>query len=432
MKDKPGSQNDIGDELKKAEELASQFAVPSPLIIRPFTTKGNINRHTYLVEAGGSSNRSRHLLQLLNPAVFKRPREVLENMRSCITAQTEALSRGVLPAGREWETLKSVPTKNGDPFLEVLSDETLQCWRMLDFIDDARSFKNLGEIAEPGKRLHTAEEAGRGLALFSRLMAGLDPAGIRCPLPGYHDTGLYYDQLASILEENRTLQEAASYLPADAQLRQAVGDLFLVQLNADEYLCRRRDSKVGQCIETALEKKSVALKLSAGLESGTLKKTVIHGDAKLENFLFHNVTGNVKALVDLDTVMPHSWLSDWGDLMRSLANIAGEREQSIDKIRVDPDIFIATVRAFTEYARPLTRQEIDLMVDAPRIMALELGVRFLADYLRGDTYFSLKPEDPPDVNRTRAAVQFRFAEELARHSAALKDEVRHLFPRMTG
>ncbi len=63
------------------------------------------------------------------------------------------------------------------------------------------------------------------------------------------------------------------------------------------------------------------------------------------------------------------------------------------------------------------------MTDAPQIMALELGVRFLTDYLRGDNYFSLRPEDPPDLNKIRAIVQFRLFQKLRRNAGLLKQTI---------
>lgn len=85
-------------------------------------------------------------------------------------------------------------------------------------------------------------------------------------------------------------------------------------------------------------------------------------------------------------------------------------------MRVDTDVFRAVARGFLSTAREVTPAEVDLMVDAPQILALELGLRFLADYLRGDTYFKLGPADPPDLNRARALAQltlFRTLRERA-------------------
>jgi len=134
----------------------------------------------------------------------------------------------------------------------------------------------------------------------------------------------------------------------------------------------------------------------------------------------------VKALVDLDTIMPHTWLTDWGDLVRALVNIAGEREPDPRKIEVDMGIFRALARGFLNTAPAIEARETDLMVEAAQIMALELGVRFLTDYLRGDSYFKLMPAEPPDLNKTRAMVQFSLFDKLRGTAPAAKRHIREL------
>jgi Ser/Thr protein kinase RdoA (MazF antagonist) len=154
------------------------------------------------------------------------------------------------------------------------------------------------------------------------------------------------------------------------------------------------------------------------MESGRIRRMAIHGDTKLDNFLFCTRTGKVKALVDLDTIMPHTWLADWGDMVRSLCNVAGEKETNLDCVDADLDVYRAVARGFLTCAQRVTPHEVDLMADAVEIIALELGVRYLADYLRGDTYFSVGESDPPDLNRTRAMVQLALFERLQHHRLA--------------
>ena len=148
------------------------------------------------------------------------------------------------------------------------------------------------------------------------------------------------------------------------------------------------------------------------MESGRIRRLAIHGDTKLDNFLFSTRTGRVKALVDLDTIMPHTWLADWGDMVRSLVNVAGEKERDLSRVQVDMDVYRAVARGFLSTARRVTPAEVDLMADAPQIIALELGLRFLLDYLRGDSYFKLGPADPPDLNGARAMAQLSLFRRL--------------------
>jgi hypothetical protein len=138
----------------------------------------------------------------------------------------------------------------------------------------------------------------------------------------------------------------------------------------------------------------------------------------------------VKALVDLDTIMPHTWLADWGDMVRSLVNVAGEKERDLTRVQVDLDVFRAVARGFLSTAREVTAAEVDLMAEAPQIIALELGLRFLTDYLRGDSYFKLGPADPPDLNRVRAMAQlelFRKLRETADVARRFIDDLRGEF-----
>jgi len=254
----------------------------------------------------------------------------------------------------------------------------------------------------------------------------MDVSQVTESLPGYRNTTLYYDQLSSVLAGCRTSQEASPYLPKDPVVRQSTEQHFLVHIQPEEYHQRLSDPELAPFIALALEQKSFALTIARKLVEGDLQKTIIHGDTKLDNFLFSNRTGKVKTIIDLDTIMPHTWLSDWGDMVRSLANVAGERETDPEKIEIDPEIFRAAARGFVNSSRGIAPQEVELMADAAQIMALELGVRFLADYLRGDSYFKLQPRDPHDLNKIRSIVQFRVFELLRKHSRSMKPYIEEL------
>ncbi len=406
-----------------AVRIASFFEIPTPIGILDFPNTGNINRQTFLVVAGPSDNPTEYLLQQLNPEVFAQPRAVMASMIACIRAQEDALRKGVLRTGEEWEPIRLVSTKDNKAYLEFSDGEGPECWRMMIRICNVRTYKRLSEIADASERLRVAEEAGRGLALFHALTAGLNAADCRSPLPGYRDTGLYYAQLKSILAGNRTPAQAASYLPADPVVRQSTERFFVVHVTPEEHLLRKQDPKLRRFIHLALEQEFLALTLSRELQTGTLKEAVVHGDTKLDNFLFSTQTGKVKALIDLDTVMAHTWLSDWGDMVRSLSNVSGERERVLDRIDLDLEIFKALARGYVGRAPHMTLHETDLMVEAARIMALELGVRFLADYLRGNNYFKLEAAESQDLNKIRALVQFSLFESLSRKAASLKQYI---------
>jgi N-acetylhexosamine 1-kinase len=401
------------------EDIVSRFDLCGPVEISDFKIKGNINQESYLIVAGPPSDRREYILQRLNPDVFTQPRRVMNAMILCIDAQQKALSEGVLRKDQEWETIRLVPTKEGQAFLEYPNVKP-ECWRMMKRIPHVHSYRSLAEIPDIKAQIQIAEEAGRGLALFRTLTAGIDVSRVIDSLPGYHDITVYYDQLFSVLAGCRTLREASDYLPEDPITRKNTERHFFIHIQPEEYRQRVRDPELASFVALALEQKSFALSIAGKLAAGKLQKAVIHGDTKLDNFLFSKRSGKVRTIIDLDTLMVHTWLTDWGDMVRSLSNVAGERETDLQKIEINPEIIRAAARGFMKSSRDIAPREVELMIDAAQIMALELGVRFLADYLRGDSYFKLKPEDPHDLNKTRSMVQFRVFELLRKNSSSAK------------
>lgn len=398
--------------LALAARVASRFDLPGPLEAFDFQGKGNINLHTFYVRSGRGDAPGEYLLQRINQQVFTRPRSVMAAMIACIEAQNDCLQRGMLPAGEEWTTIALVPTRGGEPYLEFNDLRGSTVWRMMVKIPNTRTYKSLSEIADADERLRVAEEAGRGLARYGDFTAGMDTSGLANPLPGYRDTRLYYAQLNAVLKGCKSIKEAEPFLPADEVVRDSTQEHFRIHLTPEEYRARMKDPDLQPFIRLAREQEEFAMTLLCALEAGHIRRVAIHGDTKLENFLFSGRTGRAKALVDLDTIMPHTWLADWGDMMRSLVNVAGEKEADLTRVQVDMAVFEAVARGFLSTAGKVTDAEVALMVPAIQIIALELGVRFLADYLRGDSYFKLGPPDPRDLNKTRALAQLTLFQRL--------------------
>jgi hypothetical protein len=390
--------------LALASRLSSRFRLARPVEVHDFPDKGNINQHTFLVSAGTPAPRE-YLLQRINERVFTKPQAVMHAMIASIEAQRASVEAGRLPPGDEWEAITLLETVEGRQFLDVDNHRGNACWRLMLKIPEARTYKSLGEIGDAPERLRVAAEAGRGLALYGDFTCRMRTDTLENPLPGYRETRIYYDQLRSVLAGHRTAEDAGALIPADPALRHSTGEHFLVHLSDAE--CRRRvdDPEFRPWIALVQAQEAFGVSLLDAMDAGRIRRLAIHGDTKLDNFLFSTRTGRVKALVDLDTIMPHTWLADWGDMVRSLVNVAGEKERDLSRVRVDMDIYKAVARGFLSAAREVTAAEVDLMVDAVQIIALELGLRFLTDYLRGDSYFKVGPADPPDLNRVRAMVQ---------------------------
>lgn len=388
------------------EWVASQFKIPRTIIVAPFPGRGNINIHTYQVLAGGEE----YLLQKVNSDVFTMPYRVMHSMMASIEAQNAALGKG--SADDLWQPIELVPTRHGQPFLDLTDDHGWSVWRMMVRIPRSVSYKSLSETRDRREQLWIAEQVGKGLAIYSDLTASIDPTSIQGSLPGYRDTGLYYRQFHSIMAGNRNLDEAAALLPQDPIVRASTEQHFLVGCGQDEHVQRKSDPELAPYIALVREQEPLAMGLWLALAKGRIRHTLIHGDTKIENFLFCSRTGRVKSLVDLDTIMAFTWLADWGDMLRSLINVAGEKERDQSKVLVDREVFAAVTKGFLEAAREVTDGEVSMMVPAIQAIALELGLRFLTDYLRGDTYFQLGASDPEDLNKVRAMVQLTLYRRL--------------------
>lgn len=400
--------------------VIQQFQVDGQIHVAPFPGRGNINLHTYEVMAGGKE----YLLQKVNTDVFAMPYRVMEGMASSIQAQKESLVSADVDG---WVPIDLVLTHQDKTFLDLTDEHGWSVWRLMDRIPNSCSYKSLSEVDCRNEQLRLASEVGRGLAIYSDLTSCIKPNTIEGSLPGYRDTGLYYRQFHSVTAGNRSLGDAAALLPDDPILRTSMGPHFLVCLPEEEFQARLNDPELAPYIALVQEQEPFAMALWTAVAQGRIRHTLIHGDTKIENFLFDTQTGNVKALVDLDTIMPFTWLADWGDMLRSLVNVAGEKETDLSKVSVDEEVYKAVAEGFLKSAKEITNQEVSMMVPAVQAIALELGLRFLTDYLKGDTYFKLGPGDPADLNRTRAMVQLtlyrrlvEFGPEAERFISALR------------
>lgn len=395
--------------VSEASRIASNFSIDGPIEVSDFPGKGNINLDTFLVAAG--SERRYYLLQRVNSDVFPLPDRVMRGMVASLDAQQQSLDNGHAHATSGWRAMELVPTLEGGFYHNGDDSAT---WRLLSFIDGTVSYKSLDDVPEE-QRMFVAHEVGRGLAMYSDLTAEIDGDRVPVSLPGYRDTRLYFRQLHSALAGHRTKSEAAGLLPTCPEVLAASERHFCCVLDDAERIARREDQDLQRFIQMALDFEPLALSLQEARETGEIRTTVIHGDTKIENFLFDRATGRVVSLVDLDTVMPLTWLADWGDMVRSLCNRVGEKEEDLSQVAVCSDAYASVLDGFLRTASTPTQAEVDFMPRAVQVIALELGVRFLADYLRGDTYFRLGPNDPANLNKTRAMVQLTLFERLLEH-----------------
>jgi hypothetical protein len=146
------------------------------------------------------------------------------------------------------------------------------------------------------------------------------------------------------------------------------------------------------------------------LAKGELPLRVTHNDTKLNNIMIDDKTGQAICIIDLDTVMPGLSIFDFGDSIRFGANTAEEDETDLTKVSLSVPLFEIYTRGFLEgCAGSLTEAEVKMLPQGARLMTLECGIRFLTDYLSGDTYFKISREKH---NLDRCRTQFGLVEDM--------------------
>ena len=326
---------------------------------------GHIN-DTYAVTCSLAGGSVRFILQRLNPVVFPDRAGLMRNM----IAVTGFLRKAVIRDGGdpERECLRLIPLKDGSPYL---TDESGDVWRATQFIENTDAYL----VAESPEMFASAGEA---FGKFMARLGGFDASSLFEVIPRFHDTPDRYARFLASLEKN-----------AAGRMDEAKDEIAFVR------------ERGGSC--------SV---ITDALERGEVPVRVTHNDTKLNNVLIDTATKEAVCVIDLDTVMPGSMLYDFGDAVRVGCSTAKEDERDLSLVDFDLGLF----RAFTEgylagAGRSVTAAELGLLPDAARLMTFECGMRFLTDFLDGDTYFKTAY---PEHNLVRARTQFKLVRTMER------------------
>lgn len=318
---------------------------------------GHIN-DTYLTE-----EEPRYVVQRINKNVFKRPDHVMEN----VIGVTEFLAEKIKAEGGdpERETIKMLRAEDGKPYYLKENGEYFRAYK---YVDKAISY----ETVTDNKQLY---EAARAFGKFQNMLADYPAVKLHETIVDFHNTVARYEQFKEALAANKS------------------GRADLVRDEIKFVLDREKDAGV----------------VVNAIAEGKIPLRVTHNDTKLNNVLIDEETGKGFCVIDLDTVMPGSLLYDYGDALRFGASSGAEDEKDLSKIWFDVDKFEAFTRGFIEALPSITDAELDLLPFSIKLMTLECGSRFLADYLNGDTYFKTKY---PEHNLDRARTQFKLVAEV--------------------
>ncbi|MBO6168331.1 MAG: aminoglycoside phosphotransferase family protein [Kiritimatiellae bacterium] len=155
------------------------------------------------------------------------------------------------------------------------------------------------------------------------------------------------------------------------------------------------------------------------MKSGDIPERVVHQDTKINNVMLAPDGTNV--VIDLDTTMPGSALYDFGDMVRTSSAAAAEDEKDLSKVYSKKEYFEALVAGYLEGAKFLNEAELANIAFSGRLLTFECGIRFLADYLAGDTYFHTAYDDH---NLVRCRTQFKMVESMERQADEFEAIVR--------
>ncbi len=368
---------------EELEALTKEFLIRKIKAGKPITT-GNINS-TYLIEG---EQEKKYILQRINKTVFTKPEEVMQNIRRV----SRYLERQVLQEGGDpsREVLHPISTLNGTSFV---IDENGEYWRMYDCIEGARTYDT---IDSP----ETFYKVGKAFGRFQNRLSEFPIETLHEAIPDFHNTPKRFTdfELAILADKAGRLQAIKGN--KNAPLKQAI----------DYLLSQKEDCRY----------------IVLGKKTGSLPVRVTHNDTKINNVMIDDKTGEAICVIDLDTVGPDSILVDYGDAIRSGCNKAGEEAEHAEDVKMDLELYRAFTQGFMQEVKDLNSKEIEGLVIAPRIITIEQGMRFLTDYLNGDTYFKLKPNQPADFNFTRAINQIQLAKDMKQKEEQMKHIVKEM------
>lgn len=318
---------------------------------------GHIN-DTYLIGTPGK------ILQRINTNIFKTPDELMENIEN-----VTAFLRGKIQAeggDPDRETLTVIKTVDGRNCFKYDDNNV---FRLYKFIGGTKTI-------EDDKTNIDLYHAGVGFGRFQKRLGDYPVETLHETIPDFHHTPKRVEALKTAIKEDRA----------------------------------GRASSVQEEIAFALENAVCADKVLKGMAEGKIPLRVTHNDTKINNILFDENSGEAVCVIDLDTVMPGSALYDFGDALRMGGSTGAEDETDLSKVSFDETAFRYFAEGYLkEMKNELTEEEIALLPFSAKLMTYECGIRFLTDYLNGDTYFKIHREHH---NLDRARNQFKLVADL--------------------
>ena len=360
------------DIKEKIRILGEVFAIAGECVSVSVIKSGHINATYKAVFKQNNGFERAYLIQKINSNVFKDSEKLMHNI---VLVTTHLREKILIEKGDiNRETLNFLQAQNGKFYY---TDENGEDWRVCYYIDGIYSCDTITDS-------EIFKSSARAFGEFQKKLADLPGEALYETIPDFHDTGKRFLALQKAIDENIS------------------GRRHLCEPEIEFALAREKDCSV---LTDMIRKKELPLR-------------VTHNNTKLNNILFDKKTNEGICIVDLDTVMPGLSLYDFGDSIRYGANTAAEDEKDVSKVALNIDLYKAYTEGYLSTAgNSLTVKEASLLPFSARLITFECGIRFLTDYLNGDTYFKT---DYADHNLVRCRTQLALVADMEKHYDQMK------------
>ncbi|MEI6422562.1 MAG: aminoglycoside phosphotransferase family protein [Lentisphaerota bacterium] len=339
------------------KEVSANFNIIGDFVSAAPYGSGHINDTFAAVFSQGGTN-VRYILQRINHNVFKNPTALMDNIARVTSHLHGKLSTSGEASRRALSLIKS---RDG---LSYYLEKSGNYWRTYIFVENANTY-NIIETTEQ------AFQAAKAFGEFQKNLVDLPGKRLCETIPDFHNTPKRFEAFEKAL--------------------------------ASDSLNRAKSAKAE--IEFALKHKNASTLLLNLNKEGKIPERITHNDTKLNNVLLDSKTGEAICVIDLDTVMPGLALYDFGDLVRTSTSPAAEDEKDLGKVKMQMHMYRALLEGYLSTAIEfLTKTEIEHLAFSGKLITLEIGLRFLTDYLSGDTYFKIHREGH---NLDRCRTQFK-------------------------
>lgn len=339
-------------------KILDNYNIKGKLINIKEDNTGNINK-TYIITFINNGIEYKYLVQQINTNVFNDPYILMENILGVTNYLKEQM---ILNNDNNHKVLEIIKTKDNNPMCYIYDDKRIKrYYRIYKYIDNSISY-------DKSFNKDIVYNTGKAFGNFQKLLNNYPMNSLNETIKDFHDTKKRYDKLIKDINNLSNDRVKEAYQEIEFIIKhQTICDLIINKLN-----------------------------------NNIIPYRVTHNDTKVNNVLMNKETLDYLAVIDLDTVMPGSMLFDYGDGIRSTACTCLEDEHNLSKVKIDLELFKSYTRGYlSEISDCITQEELNLMAKSIEIITLELAIRFLNDYINGDTYFKVE-YNKQNLYRTKA------------------------------